>query len=32
MRQQLETAQTQKIERRDLPQWLKTAAAGYLER
>jgi hypothetical protein len=32
MLQQLATAQAQKIKRRDLPQWLEAAAAGYLER
>ncbi|MFU2327434.1 hypothetical protein [Pseudomonas sp. NFX98] len=32
MLQQLANAQAQKIKRRDLPQWLETAAAGYLER
>ena len=29
MLQQLANAQTQKIKRRDLPQWLEAAAAGY---
>jgi hypothetical protein len=29
MLQQLANAQTQKIRRRDLPQWLEAAAAGY---
>ena len=32
MLQQLAIARTQKIRRRDLPQWLEAAAAGYLER
>ena len=32
MLQQLAIAQTQKIRRRELPQWLEAAAAGYLER
>jgi hypothetical protein len=32
MLQQLANAQMQKIKRRDLPQWLETAAAGYLDR
>ncbi|KQZ80577.1 MULTISPECIES: hypothetical protein [unclassified Pseudomonas] len=32
MLQQLANAQAQKIKRRDLPQWLEAAAAGYLER
>jgi len=32
MLQQLANAQMQKIKRRDLPQWLKTAATGYLDR
>jgi len=29
MLQQLANAQAQKIKRRDLPQWLEAAAAGY---
>ncbi|MGF6486730.1 hypothetical protein [Pseudomonas frederiksbergensis] len=29
MLQQLANAQTQNIKRRDLPQWLEAAAAGY---
>lgn len=29
MLQQLTNAQAQKIKRRDLPQWLEAAAAGY---
>ncbi|MGY3173977.1 hypothetical protein ACVWYU_003380 [Pseudomonas sp. TE12234] len=29
MLQQLANARVQKIKRRDLPQWLKAAAAGY---
>ncbi|RON53196.1 hypothetical protein [Pseudomonas frederiksbergensis] len=32
MLQQLANAQTQKIKRRDLPQWLEAAAAGYPRR
>lgn len=32
MLQQLATAQAQKIKRRDLPQWLEAAAAGYSDR
>ena len=32
MLQQLAIAHTQKIRRRELPQWLEAAAAGYLER
>ncbi|WP_448723181.1 hypothetical protein [Pseudomonas farris] len=32
MLQQLANAQTQKIKRRDLPQWLEAAAAGYPDR
>ncbi|EJN21686.1 hypothetical protein PMI36_03536 [Pseudomonas sp. GM79] len=32
MLQQLANAQTQKIKRRDLPQWLAAAAAGYSDR
>lgn len=32
MLQQLENAQAQKIKRRDLPQWLQAAAAGYPDR
>jgi len=32
MLQQLANAQMQKIKRRDLPQWLETAATGYLDR
>jgi hypothetical protein len=32
MLQQLVIARAQKIKRRDLPQWLEAAAAGYLER
>ncbi|HWT69807.1 MAG TPA: hypothetical protein VN214_11905 [Pseudomonas sp.] len=32
MLQQLANAQAQKIKRRDLPQWLKAAAAGYPDR
>ncbi|EJL94917.1 hypothetical protein PMI18_05510 [Pseudomonas sp. GM102] len=32
MLQQLANAQTQKIKRRDLPQWLAAAAAGYPDR
>lgn len=29
MLEQLAEAQRQKVKRRDLPQWLETAAAGY---
>jgi hypothetical protein len=32
MLQQLANAQTQKIKRRDLPQWLQAAAARYPDR
>ncbi|MGF6455014.1 hypothetical protein [Pseudomonas frederiksbergensis] len=32
MLQQLANAQAQKIKRRDLPQWLAAAAAGYSDR
>ncbi|PAU58892.1 hypothetical protein [Pseudomonas sp. PICF141] len=32
MLQQLANAQAQKIKRRDLPQWLAAAAAGYSNR
>lgn len=32
MLQQLENARKKGIKRRDLPQWLEAAAAGYLER
>ncbi|WLG86068.1 hypothetical protein [Pseudomonas cucumis] len=32
MLQQLASAQTQKIKRRDLPQWLEAAAARYPDR
>ncbi|WLG52107.1 hypothetical protein [Pseudomonas sp. FP1742] len=32
MLQQLANAQAQKIKRRDLPQWLESAAAGYSDR
>lgn len=32
MLQQLANAQTQKIKRRDLPQWLEAAAARYPDR
>ena len=32
MLQQLANAQMQKIKRRDLPQWLEAAAAGYPDR
>ncbi|URM27907.1 hypothetical protein LLY42_29730 [Pseudomonas frederiksbergensis] len=32
MLQQLANAQTQKIKRRDLPQWLEAAAARYSDR
>ncbi|WP_460140099.1 hypothetical protein [Pseudomonas sp. S2_E01] len=32
MLQQLANAQTQKIKRRDLPQWLEAAAADYPDR
>jgi hypothetical protein len=32
MLQQLANAQVQKIKRRDLPQWLEAAAAGYADR
>lgn len=32
MLQQLANAQTQKIKRRDLPQWLEATAAGYPDR
>ena len=32
MLQQLANAQAQKIKRRDLPQWLAAAAAGYPDR
>ena len=32
MLQQLANAQMQKIKRRDLPQWLAAAAAGYPDR
>jgi hypothetical protein len=32
MLQQLANAQRQKIKRRDLPQWLAAAAAGYPDR
>ncbi|MEO6677327.1 MAG: hypothetical protein ABIO21_08125 [Pseudomonas sp.] len=32
MLQQLTNAQAQKIKRRDLPQWLEAAAAGYPDR
>ncbi|BCX66556.1 hypothetical protein [Pseudomonas izuensis] len=32
MLQQLENARAQKIKRRDLPQWLEAAAAGYPDR
>ncbi|MGV8886809.1 MAG: hypothetical protein ACOH2P_01805 [Pseudomonas sp.] len=32
MLQQLANAQAQQIKRRDLPQWLEAAAAGYLDR
>lgn len=32
MLQQLANAQTQKIKRRDLPQWLEAAAAEYPDR
>jgi hypothetical protein len=32
MLEQLASAQAQKIKRRDLPQWLEAAAAGYPDR
>lgn len=32
MLEQLANAKAQKIKRRDLPQWLEAAAAGYLDR
>jgi hypothetical protein len=32
MLERLASAQAQKIRRRDLPQWLEAAAAGYPER
>jgi hypothetical protein len=32
MLEQLASARAQKIKRRDLPQWLNAAAAGYLAR
>ncbi|SDO22448.1 hypothetical protein SAMN04489798_2372 [Pseudomonas arsenicoxydans] len=32
MLQQLKNAHAQKIKRRDLPQWLEAAAAGYCDR
>ncbi|QAY84550.1 hypothetical protein [Pseudomonas arsenicoxydans] len=32
MLQQLESAHAQKIKRRNLPQWLEAAAAGYCDR
>lgn len=32
MLQQLKSAHAQKIKRRDLPQWLEAAAAGYCDR
>jgi hypothetical protein len=32
MLQQLANAHAQKIKRKDLPQWLEAAAAGYLDR